>query len=248
MEVVNPLEIPVAFQLEAVKEDGEIVWMPEFSLETGLPVGSDGRPQLPAGGWQRGDVVSLAYGIQLPPTLSGRHQLRLAAHRGGDPLPVRRWWGLLNSNTLELGQVEIAGREPRLDIPPLSHEVGESWNGQVELLGYNTDPIPARTSMPAKLTLVWRASGMIERPYKIFVHAVDDEGTFIAGADAFFDVPPTLWQEDEILISEHHFAANALPVGHYTLIVGLYLEESGERLEVNAPNFALPIGEIEVAE
>lgn len=97
-----------------------------------------------------------------------------------------------------------------------------------------------------RVTLVWQAEGPTARPYKLFLHATGTEGGFLAGADAFFDVPSVAWQAGEYLISEHRFEPGALPAGPVTLLVGLYHEASGERLPSEDGSDAVPLGTVEV--
>ena len=116
----------------------------------------------------------------------------------------------------------------------------------MRLLGYNTSAPPYRADSPLDLALVWQTIAPTDRPYKVFLQLLDSNGAFVTGADAFMDVPTMAWQADEIAISYHRFEAGTLAPGTYTVIVGLYDEATGERLPVDAPNAAFPLGEITV--
>lgn len=221
-----------------------------LSITDGLPTNADGTPQFLPNQWQAGDIFTLRYQIQLPPTLAGEYDVQLLAKQQDTPLSIRRWWGLQQAETLSLGSIFIEPRTPRTDVPPFEHDVTNhpAWQQHVRLLGYSAQPEPATKQEPLHLQLIWQAIAPTERPYKVFLHLINEEGTFITGADALFDVPALAWMKGELIISEHTFYLDQVPAGRYTLLVGLYHEASQERLPVDAPNFASPMGSIEVAE
>ena len=249
LEVTTDGRLPDHFDINLQNAKGETAVTLPLPVSDGLPTHGDGSPQFLPDEWQPGDIFTLRYQIQLPPTLSGDYQVDLAAKQQETAQYVRRWWGLYEEKTLSLGQIFIEPRTPRTDAPPFEHEVtGQpTWNGNIHLLGYSAQPEPATNKEPFRFVLIWQAMAPTDRPYKVFLHLIDENGTFITGADAFFDVPTLAWMKDEIIISEHTFSEYVAP-GHYTLLVGLYHEASQERLAVDAPNFALPMGSIKVEE
>ncbi len=246
VQVEQPDGLPDAWEVVAEDEAGAGVWRVILPLLDGLPTAEDGSPQSLPGGWQRGDSIHLRYTLSLPPALAGRYRLLLRAQRGGAGLPMTRWGGLWRSEALLLGEIEIEARVPRTELPPFDEAATAEWEGKVRLRGYSTAPQPVRGGEALRLQLGWEALAPTERPYKIFLHAVDPQGAFVAGADAFFDVPSVAWQAGEVLLSEHLFQAGTLPPGRYTLQVGLYHEPTQERLLTDAPDFAQPLGTIEV--
>jgi hypothetical protein len=178
--------------------------------------------------------------------MEGEYHFTLSAYRGEERLEVQRWWGVLESESLSLGTLYAEPRARRAEAPPLSHPLTGEWSGTVRLLGYNAEPAVASASQPVRFQLAWKAIAPTAQPQKVFLQLLDEQGRFVAGKDAFFDVPSTAWQEGEVLLSDHLFEAGSIPPGRYTIITGLYNESTGERVPVDAPNNALPLGTLEV--
>lgn len=241
VQVVGEGALPDTFEVSVQDAGGATVWSQPLPLADGLPRGPTPPPAL-----QPGDAVTLRYTLSLPPTLEGTYSLHLAARQGERALTVPRWLGLGQAPTLALGTLTVEPRTRRTEIPPIAHEVAGQWGEQVRLLGYSATPEPARTGETLTVQLVWQGLAPTERPYKVFLHLFDEQGTFITGADAFLDAPSMAWGDGEIALSEHRFDPLQAPPGRYTLLVGLYHEASGERLPVDAPNSALPIGDLDV--
>jgi hypothetical protein len=84
------------------------------------------------------------------------------------------------------------------------------------------------------LTLIWRAIGPAQRPYTVFNHLLDEQGTLAAQHDNWpvnGSWPPTCWRSGDTIVDPYTipFAEN-LPPGQYHLYSGLYDAFSGERL------------------
>jgi hypothetical protein len=93
------------------------------------------------------------------------------------------------------------------------------------LHGYTLTPGATTT-----LNLVWHSLAATNRRYSVFVHVLDAQGLLVAQADAEpqqgrYATP--LWQPGEYVTDDYDFT---LPPGAYTLRVGLYVPETGERL------------------
>jgi hypothetical protein len=91
------------------------------------------------------------------------------------------------------------------------------------------------------------------RPFKVFTHLVDAEGTIWAQHDAPPGggcCPANTWNEDEVIVDEHPIAlgADLLP-GTYWLVVGMYDEEFETRLPAyDAAGTPLAHDQIEIVE
>jgi hypothetical protein len=84
------------------------------------------------------------------------------------------------------------------------------------------------------VALYWRATHPVAADYHVFVHLITAEGNIVAQSDgqpALWTRPTSTWSPGERIEDRH---ALSLPVdlasGDYTLITGLYLPDSGERL------------------
>jgi hypothetical protein len=111
-----------------------------------------------------------------------------------------------------------------------------TYANTIELAGYRLDSaeVPAGGSLSGGL--YWRATGQPDRDYTIFVHLAQSGSPPVAQADAqpqFGAFPTALWRRgDEVY---HGFALDMkpdTPPGEYSLLVGLYDQPSGRRLEV----------------
>lgn len=127
---------------------------------------------------------------------------------------------------------------------------------QISLLGYRLDGQPAKAArapsditlpppaaaMPSlnpppavlRVSLLWRADQKPAQSYKVFVHLEDAGGTRVAQADGVplsGLYPTNRWAANETVRDVYELALpRNLPAGHYTLRVGMYNEQTGERL------------------
>jgi hypothetical protein len=90
--------------------------------------------------------------------------------------------------------------------------------------------------MPLTLTLFWQATAPIEVDFTVFVQLVDATNTIVAQQDhkpqeGFYPTP--YWQPGEEIIDTHILPLPlTLPPGGYTLLLGLYEVETGQRLQI----------------
>ncbi len=88
----------------------------------------------------------------------------------------------------------------------------------------------------AEVTLLWRAPATAEgvaalAPYTVFVHLYDGAGALAAQADGVplgGTLPFTAWQPGDVIRDVRRLSL-AVPPGDYTLGVGLYRGDTGER-------------------
>jgi hypothetical protein len=88
------------------------------------------------------------------------------------------------------------------------------------------------------LTLFWQASGPMVRPFKVFTHLVNAQGTVLAQHDAppgGSCCPTHTWADGEVIVDEHLIPLDVnLPPGTYELVVGMYDEQAASRLPAYA--------------
>jgi len=96
---------------------------------------------------------------------------------------------------------------------------------------------PATTTLDARdlgVLLRWRANRPVASSYKVFVHVVDDSGQLIAQDDsipAAWTYPTSDWPAGELVSDFHWIRLPQMAAGKpYTLMVGLYDENTGARL------------------
>ncbi len=99
---------------------------------------------------------------------------------------------------------------------------------------------------PLAVTLAWRAENAIPQNYRVFIHLINAAGETVAQSDGVpvhWTRPTSGWQAGETLIDRHALWMGALPPDDYSLVVGLYLPETGERLRTDAGADAVEIGD-----
>lgn len=96
---------------------------------------------------------------------------------------------------------------------------------------------------PTRLRLVWQAGpDLIGQDYTVFVHVQAADGRMAAQSDQppqAGTYPTSLWAPHEFVIENYAFD---LPPGQYTVAVGLYLAETGQRLTTAAGEDAVTVG------
>ena len=154
-----------------------------------------------------------------------------------------------------VGRIKIAPEEYAAVEAP--NRVDADLGRQVTLLGYDLSPSTIRNSQPLTVTLYWTAQAPMLADYTVFVHLVAPAGPPYAQDDCQprrGTYPTSFWDVGEVVTDSHTILIPGdLPAGDYSLTVGMYLLESGERLPAfdeqgaRLPADAIPLGTVEVA-
>ena len=109
------------------------------------------------------------------------------------------------------------------------------------LEGYNIDyASPLAPGATINLTLSWRAQRSTNETYKVFVQSFYGDGTMVAQRDAYpvcGNRDTWQWDPGELITDVHEVQVKAdAPDGLYPLYIGMYLEETGSRLNVLEPD------------
>ncbi|MCC6455247.1 MAG: glycosyltransferase family 39 protein [Caldilineaceae bacterium] len=121
--------------------------------------------------------------------------------------------------------------------PPIPHPLDANLGGLIRLEGYALDaPTPLQPGATVQLTLYWRALQEIDLSYKVFIQSYYGDGVMVAQQDGY----PVcggrgtwLWDPGEQIVDVHQLTIQpAAPDGLYPLYVGLYIEETLDRLNV----------------
>jgi hypothetical protein len=124
---------------------------------------------------------------------------------------------------------------------------GMRW-GEIALIEARL-PMQVTAGAILPVQLVWRAEALLDRNYKVFVHAVAADGFLIAQHDAqpLNDLRPmTSWQVGEAVRDNHGLALPADYRGPLRVVVGLYDPDTGQRLRTRAGEEALTLATVEV--
>jgi hypothetical protein len=205
---------------------------------------AEGRPSwggTPTNQWQEGEIFYSHHEIEpWPGTPPGVYQIELGLY---ETYQQRSLTPADGRNPL-LGPVGIPrGVPPSVEALDLQYRVGANLGGKVQLLGYNTEG-GFRPGDGIHLTLFWRALQEMERDYTVFTHLVDGEGNIWGQkdnppVDGFY--PTTAWTQGEVVRDQYDLTVSPdAPPGKYWLTVGMYMAETGKRLEVRREEGPLP--------
>ena len=137
-----------------------------------------------------------------------------------------RWYGNVRVTTYGLAPL------PEEPTVRLDARFGEA----IRLLGYGVGEGPFAPGEVIPVTLFWEAEGPVPERYKVFLHLLDGAGSLVAQRDAepMGDLLPTsAWSPGQRIIDRHGvLLPEGLPAGEYTLSVGLYHIDTGQRLPI----------------
>jgi 4-amino-4-deoxy-L-arabinose transferase-like glycosyltransferase len=178
----------------------------------------------PTAWWQTGELVRDPHTLYIPATVPpGCYRLALSLVRAADGHPLQPERG---PAAVDLGQVEVQGREHDYTPPVPQREQVSSLGPSVELVGYDLGEGTPLLGVPLEVILYWHALQTPAYNYHAFVHLLDASGDIVVQHDG---VPgegrlPTLgWTPGEYLADRHVLRVPAdLPPGEYRLVVGLY--------------------------
>lgn len=154
-------------------------------------------------------------------------------------------------SVIEPGAVKVAGRGPAIPADALPAEA--EFVEPIRLQAYELAPL--RIGQTAALTLYWEAIGAPSADYTVFVHLLDTNGNIAAQADAppgsdahAGRYPTSWWAAGETIRDVHmlHLPADLTP-GAYSLRLGLYQPETGERVLLASGADAVELGAVYVA-
>jgi hypothetical protein len=111
-------------------------------------------------------------------------------------------------------------------------QVGAIFGEGIGLIGYDLV-----VGNPLELVLYWESQAAVAESYDVFIHLVNGDGEIVAQVDrkpvnglAATDV----WQTGDIIRDQVAIPQpDDLPAGEYSLRLGVYLRENGQRLAVS---------------
>jgi len=190
----------------------------------------------PTSGWKIGQVFCDPVTVSVPanevradqPEL---FQIEVGFFRRdtGDRMPMQDSAGKAIMGFID--QVKIRPLTPYVAHP--SQTADATFGGQIRLLGYDL-PASARPGATVPLGLYWQTAESPAADYQVFIHLLDAAGQPVAQ----FDGPPrggayptSVWDAGESVPDTHPLALPAtLAPGAYSLRIGLYRLDGGERL------------------
>ncbi|MFL7795068.1 MAG: hypothetical protein AB8I69_23215 [Anaerolineae bacterium] len=113
----------------------------------------------------------------------------------------------------------------------------ESQDG-ISLVGYEvypSDDVPAGSRRRAGIYLHWETTKPVSQSLKVFVHAVSGDGQLVTQQDGFpvlWTHPTNAWSVGERVVDFHPLLFDdTLGPGPFTILVGLYDPETGQRID-----------------
>ncbi len=207
-----------------------------FNLEVLTPAGHvlQTMDQAGVGGdfssthWRAGDVVRQGLIIFMPPNaISGDYPLRLQVFDShGQPI----------AGPSPIGALHVEEYALQTNVPSLQIERRAQFAEPIELLGANLSPQSYQAGGRLNVDLIWRATGRPAADYTVFVQLLDSSGS-LAGqgdGDPVNGVRLTSsWRPGEVIVDQHTVPLKSdLPPGKYSLYVGLYRRDTGDRVAV----------------
>jgi hypothetical protein len=116
---------------------------------------------------------------------------------------------------------------------PAQHKVQTSFEGQIELLGYDLPQRQVRPGETVSVILYWHALADVEENYQSFVHLAHPLNVAWAQEDHLNPggLPTARWPLDRYVWDAYNiYVPPQTPPGEYEVNVGLYLMSSGHRL------------------
>lgn len=130
-----------------------------------------------------------------------------------------------------LGKFHLWQQSP---APPQVLLSGVEFGNVIALLGADLPAAPVQPGQTLTYTLHWQALARITQDYTVFTHLLDSEGKLQAQQDRAPQrgrYPTSWWDPGEIIIDPYSLLLpKNLASGQYTLRVGLYRPETGQRL------------------
>ncbi|HEX6289067.1 MAG TPA: glycosyltransferase family 39 protein [Herpetosiphonaceae bacterium] len=150
---------------------------------------------------------------------------------------------------------------PRIEVLDLGFDPGRLsivrrealFGANLWLLGYELQPGALRPAISPlegadqrvlrvgeglQINLMWQVQQPLPHDYALFVHVLDSAGNVVAQRDALLrqdEYPSSRWLPDEVVVDRADLPLPALTPGSYTVKIGVYRMDSGERLPLAYP-------------
>ncbi len=204
-----------------------------WAQHDGVPLGG----LQPTTHWVEGEILSDPRELVLPQEIPpGRYRLQTGMYlpETMERLPVYGEKAELLGVVVVLDYVWVGDGSSEAYAP--QHLVSHDLAGQVSLWGYDLEAAEAQPGDSVRLTLYWRAERQMDEDYTVFVHLVDADGHIWGQQDnepegGFYRT--SFWDVGEVVKDEYEFTIDrGAPQGEYTVELGMYVLETGQRLSV----------------
>jgi len=210
--LANPLVARIPPRTCQVQLTGEenVVWASAITFFGRLPGGET---------WEIGDLEVREVAAVLP------EELEPGAYR----------WGVICPGAAAYTAPETLEVHPDGHITYLRPLVDVQYGDVIHLLGYRWRTVGSELHV----MLWWKALQAPRTDYKVFLHLLNADRKIVRQYDAMpcnWQCPTSQWQTGEIIADQAIIPLGGVPPGEYLLAVGLYVEETQERLPVQGPD------------
>lgn len=151
----------------------------------------------------------------------------------------------VNDETLleeNLGYVTVTATERLFVPPPMQFHLNMIFGGDITLSGYDLE---TTTETQFTLRLVWQAQQVPTADYTVFVHVLRLDGTCCIWQQDTMpqqnQYPTSRWLPGEVVVDTYQIGLpDYLESGKYPVEIGLYLAETGQRLQVRSAETDVP--------
>ena len=186
--------------------------------------------------WQAGDAIADTYTLALPETTyapsSAQLEVGLFDFATGERLLAYGPGGEPADDNVRFEQIEVLPRSEN----GLPNPVHFNFGDKIALVAYEMDRRKVSPGEAIHLTLYWRGLAEMEDDYTVFVHLLREGDQIWAGADRQPQggaAPTSTWAKGQIVVDGYELViASDAPPDVYEVEVGLYLAETGERLDI----------------
>ena len=197
-------------------------------------------PFLPLEWWKQDQIVKDRRTVELlSATPPGSYYVEVHTY---SPL-AERWLEPEGECDMLLGPVQVSRREPpAIEDLAIDHPIGAVLGERVRLLGYNVES-GFHPGDGIHLTFFWQCLKEVDQDYTVFTHLIDENRNIWGQkdnppVDGFY--PTSRWETGEIVRDQYDLLISPeAPPGEYQLEVGMYLAETGKRLEVTGEEVPL---------
>jgi hypothetical protein len=142
-----------------------------------------------------------------------------------------------------LDTIEVRGRARQFTMPQIQHPTEARLGEAVQFLGYDLSSNELAPGETLRLTLYWQALQEMEISYTVFTHLLDPRQRVWGQSDSIPGIgamPTTSWLGGEVITDRYEIEVNSeAPPGEYTVEIGMYDADTGQRLPVYGDDQAL---------
>ena len=186
--------------------------------------------------WQAGEAIADTYTLMLPaatyaPSLA-QLEVGLFDFVTGERLLVYGPEGEPLGDNVRFHDIKVLPRS-ETGLPNPGHF---NFRNKIALAGYEMDRRKVEPGETIHLTLYWQGLAEMEDDYTVFVHLLREGDQIWAGTDRQPQqgaAPTSTWSKGQVVVDEYELGIGAdAPPDVYEVEVGLYLPETGNRLDL----------------